>query len=143
MPGFRVGHPRCAVRRTTTTAFAAGEQVITFDTVEMDDTGMFDGSGTFTVDRAGLYHLAAVITLGTVSPSSPAYGQWSYNGVRNKDLQPQTSTGKMVLSWTEIVELQSGEVLQLHARRSATVASTLVGGETFASVLRVGPVRWV
>lgn len=143
MPGFRTGHPRCAVRRAVTATFTAGEHVVTFDTTEFDDTGMFDGSGTFTVDRAGLFQLQAAVTLGTVATTFPAYAQWSVNAVRNKDLQPQTSTGKMIMSWVELVELDAGDVLQLHARRHSTASSTLVGGETFASIVRIGPVRWV
>jgi hypothetical protein len=65
--------PAAVVRHTTSTALAAGEHLIDWDTVDADRGGLFDAANNlFTAPVAGLYAVEASLFIQNVNPGGVA-----------------------------------------------------------------------
>lgn len=142
MPSFRVGKPRLRLELAANVVLAAGFQLVPWDLVVFDDVGGYDGAGTYTFDRPGLWLFGSQLRRDAVASSSNVFGRSMLNGVLDYSSPDISTTAAQARHFGGLVQVEEGDTYRIEVRLHTTLAATLTAGTSWWWMTRIGPERW-
>lgn len=142
MPGFRTGHPRAHLIRTTNQTLAAGANDVVFEAADYDDVAGWNGTSGYVLDRDGLWLLIAAANRAAVGTSSSLITRLRVNGLTVIQTTGAPTVNALQAQCSGIFQLLAGDVVGMNVTGHGTASSTLTAGNTGLFVVRIGPKSW-